>query len=326
MKKCRFSHNIVIPEVENGHRGFGLLVSCQTKIYRGQKSLDFLNNCKNGGILPKFTEVSKTVLKEVNWSSETIRQKRLARLDLAISEQHDRISKNKFKFQQILDSYFGSLSKFEISKVVYTCFNFVQKLEYRNDRSRNAKLEKLRSYRTPKFENIKITNLSDFEIPQNILKILQFGSELSVGGKPDDFRILLELEKLMSKWENYATSMGISEVDKFIAKGDFIHSFKLLKKCFGSKDDSKVLSKFLNSHPDLVLIKVDKSKNLCFLNRVDYEQKLKNEFPSDKYVELDKNPLAKDLAKFQKLIKTMEPFIPKMEFFKLTPIPALKSA
>ena len=73
--------------------------------------------------------------------SETIRQKRLARLDLAISEQHDRISKNKFKFQQILDSYFGSLSKFEISKVVYTCFNFVQKLEYRNDRSRNAKLE-----------------------------------------------------------------------------------------------------------------------------------------------------------------------------------------
>ena len=54
--------------------------------------------------------------------------------------------------------------------------------------------------------------------------------------------------------------------------------------------------------------------------------KLKNEFPSGKYVELDKNPLSKDLAKFQKLIKTMEPFIPKMDFFKLTPIPALKSA
>ena len=94
---------------------------------------------------------------------------------------------------------------------MYTCFNFVQKLEYRNDRSRNAKLEKLRSYRTPKFENIKISNLSDFEIPQNILKILQFGSELSVGGKPDDFRILLELEKLMSKWENYATSIHEGE-------------------------------------------------------------------------------------------------------------------
>ena len=326
MKKCQFSHNNLISTVENGHRGFEFLISCQTKIHRAQKSLEFLNNCKTRGILPKFTEVSRTVLKEVNWSSTTIRNKRLEKLDLAISEQEDRISRNKTKFQNILNSFFHSLPKFHVSKIVYSCFNFVQKREFRIDRNRRAKFEKLSSYRSPKFENIVITNLSDIEIPNEILKILRFGSEISVGGKPDEFRILLELEKLMSKWMSHATNVGVSEVDRFIAKGDFIHSLKLLKKCFGSKDDSKVLSKFLNSHPDLVLIKVDKSKNLCFLNRVDYEQKLKNEFPSDKYVELDKNPLAKDLAKFQKLIKTMEPFIPKMDFFKLTPIPALKSA
>ena len=326
MKKCHFSQNNLIPDVENGHRGFGLLVSCQTKIYRGQKSLVFLNNCKNGGILPKFTEIPRSVLKEVNWSPATIKQKRLEKIDLAISEQEDRISRNKTKFQNILDSFFGSLSKFQISKTVYSCFNFVQKQEYQNDKSRNAKLEKLRSFRTPKFENVKITNLSDFDIPKNILEILKFGSEISVGGRPDEFRILLELEKLMAKWEEYATGLGVSEVDRFIAKGDFIHSFKLLKKCFGPKDDSKVLSKFLNSNPDLVLIKVDKSKNLCFLNKSDYEQKLKNEFPCGKYIELDKNPLNKDLIKFQKLIRTMEPFISKSAFQKLTPIPALKSA
>ena len=124
------------------------------------------------------------------------------------------------------------------------------------------------SHRTPKFENILITNKSDTEIPDEILTILKFGSELSVGGRPDDYRILLELEKLMSKWQDYAISNGVSEIDRFIAKGDFIHSFKLLKKCYGSRKDSKILSKFLNAHPDLVLIKVDKSKNLCFLNRV----------------------------------------------------------
>ena len=149
-------------------------------------------------------------------------QKRLEKLDLAISEQEDRIYKNKQKFQNILESFFGSLPKFQISKCVYNCFNYVQKLEIRNDRNRNAKFDKLCSSRSPKFENITITNLSDIEIPNEILKILRFGCEISVGGKPDEFRILLELEKLMSKWMSHATDVGVSEVDRFIAKGDFI--------------------------------------------------------------------------------------------------------
>ena len=326
MKKCQFSHNNLISTVENGHRGFEFLISCQTKIHRAQKSLEFLNNCKTRGILPKFTEVSRTVLKEVNWSSTTIRNKRLEKLDLAISEQEDRISRNKTKFQNILNSFFHSLPKFHVSKIVYSCFNFVQKREFRIDRNRRAKFEKLSSYRSPKFENIVITNLSDIEIPNEILKILRFGSEISVGGKPDEFRILLELEKLMSKWMSHATNVGVSEVDRFIAKGDFIHSFKLLKKCYGSKTDSKILSKFLNSNPNIVLVKVDKSKNLVFLNRNEYDEKLENEFPCGKYLKLDKNPLDKDLAKFQKVIRTMEPFISNSDYAKLKPIPALKSA
>ena len=326
MKICHFSPRQFIPDVENGHRGFGLLVSCQTKIHRGQKSLEFLYNCKKRGISPKFTEVPRTVLKEVNWSQSTVMQKRLEKLDLAISEQEDRIYKNKQKFQNILESFFGSLPKFQISKCVYSCFNYVQKLENRNDKNRNAKFDKLCSYRSPNFENIVITNLSDIEIPNEILKILRFGSEISVGGKPDEFRILLELEKFMSKWMNHAASVGVSEVNRFIAKGDFIHSFKLLKKCYGSKTDSKILSKFLNSNPDIVLVKVDKSKNLVFLNRNDYDEKLENEFPCGKYLKLDKNPLDKDLAKFQKVIRTMEPFISNSNYAKLKPIPALKSA
>ena len=326
MNKCHFSPRQYIPDVENGHRGFKLLVSCQTKIHRGQKSLEFLNNCKKRGTLPRFTEVPRTVLKEVNWSQSTVKQKRLEKLDSAICEQENRIYKNKHKFQNILESFFGSLPKFQISKCVYSVFNLVSRLEYRNDKNRIAKFDKLCSYRSPKFENIVITNLSDIEIPNEILKILRFGSEISVGGKPDEFRILLELEKLMSKWMNYATSIGVSEVDKFISRGDFIHSFKLLKKCYGSKTDSKNLSKFLNSNPSVVLVKVDKSKNLVFLNRSDYEKKLEDEFPSGKYLKLDKNPLDKDLAKYQKVIKTMEPFISNSNFMKLKPIPSLKSA
>ena len=92
--------------------------------------------------MPKFTEIPRSVLKEVNWSPTTVQQKRLEKIDLAISEQEDRISKNKQKFQNILESYFGSLSKFQISKTVYSCFNFNQKQEFQNDKSRNAKLEK----------------------------------------------------------------------------------------------------------------------------------------------------------------------------------------
>ena len=100
----------------------------------------------------------------------------------------------------------------------------------------------------------------------------------------------------------------------------------MLKKCYGSKTDSKILSKFLNSNPSVVLVKVDKSKNLVFLNRNEYDEKLENEFPCGKYLKLDKNPLNKDLAKFQKVIRTMEPFISNSDYAKLKPIPALKSA
>ena len=176
------------------------------------------------------------------------------------------------------------------------------------------------------FENIVLSNLSNVEVPNYISDILKYGSELAIGGSPDNYKILLEIEKLLAKWDSYAEKNGISAMKRFTARGDFIHSFKLLTKCYSSNQDGKKLKRFLNSHPDICLVKVDKSKNLVFLNKSDYEQKLKNEFPDDKYEQLIKDPLQNDLKKFSNILRSMEPFVSKNVYWQMRPIPSLKSA
>ena len=292
--------------MENGlTKEFKVLAFCQTKIHQSIGCLNFLQKCKQYGVLPKFTTIQKSLLNEVNWGKIQIRKKRLEKLDLAIIEQENRLQLNKTKFNQILSRDFSHFSQSAVHRLVSSVFNYVQRQEMRNDRNRKRKLENLCFFQPKKYENIVLSNLSNVEVPNHISDILKFGSELAIGGSPDKYKILLEIEKLVSKWDSYAEKNGISAMQRFIARGDFIHSFKLLTKCFSSNQDGKKLKQFLNSHPDICLVKVDKSKNLVFLNKSDYEQKLRDEFPVEKYEQLKKDPLKNDLKKFSNILRSM---------------------
>ena len=313
--------------MENGlSKEFKVLAFCQTKIHQSIGCLDFLKKCKRFGILPKFTTIPKSLLNEVNWGKIQIRKKRLEKLDVAIIEQENRLQLNKTKFNQILSRHFSHLSQSDVHRLVSSVFNYVQRQEMRTDRNRRRKLENLRFFQPKEFESIVLSNWSNVEVPNYISDILKYGSELAIGRSPDDYKILLEIEKLLAKWDSYAEKNGISAMKRFTARGDFIHSFKLLTKCFSSNHDGKKLKQFLNSHPDICLVKVDKSKNLVFLNKSDYEQKLKDEFPVEKYEQLKKDSLQNDLKKFSHILRSMEPFVPQSTFWQMRPIPSLKSA
>ena len=98
--------------MENGqNQEFKYLTFCQTKIHRSLGCLDFLHKCKKYGVLPRFTEVPKSILNEVNWGKSQIRSRRLDKLDSAIVEQENRLENNKTKFNEILSLHFSHLSK-----------------------------------------------------------------------------------------------------------------------------------------------------------------------------------------------------------------------
>ena len=114
--------------MENGlSKEFQVLTFCQTKIHQSIGCLDFLNKCKQYGVLPRFTEISKSLLNEVNWGKIQIRKKRLEKLDFAIVEQENRLQLNKTKFNQILSRYFSHLSQSAVHRLVSSVFNFVQR-------------------------------------------------------------------------------------------------------------------------------------------------------------------------------------------------------
>ena len=309
----------------NGHH-FNILVRFQTKIHKANGCLKFLNECKSENILPKFTEIPDTVLKYVNWSPSTIIQKRKEKIDIEIVNQLERLHKNKLKFSNFLNNDCSHFSKTQKRNLEFSCIDFVKKIEYRTDRRRDLKLEKLRLTKQPNFEVIKVINFTKVNIPHEINEILKFGSETAVGGTPNDFKILKEMEKLLCKWETYAISKKTCPIKILETKGDLIHNFKQLRKCYSPNDNSKKLTKFLDSHPDILIVKVDKSKNLAILYKKDYEEKLSNEFPYEKYTELNKDPLENDMKSYRALIRDLEPFISKRDFYSMKPVGNLKSA
>ena len=307
-------------------KNFQFLIGVQTKIHQSRENLKFLNTCKMEGLEPKFTHFTKSTLKDVNWSRHTIHQKRMEKISHEITSQNDRLKYNTDKFYNFLNLNFNYLSKTKMRNIMFSVKKIVENSQTKNDLKRAQKLENLRFKKNPNYETIKILNFSEVNIPQNIIKILQYGTEKPVGGTPNSFQLMKEMEKLLKVWTKYARECGVSPMEIFTLKGDLIHSFKLLTKCFPGNNDAKVLKEFLNQNSDIVLVKADKTKSLVFMNSVDYVHKLTEQFPSDKYIKLEKDPLNADLKSYQKLIRKMGPYLSREDKFKIRPISSLKSA
>ena len=87
------------------------------------------------------------------------------------------------------------------------------------------------------------------------------------------------------------------------------------------------ITNFLKANPNIVILPIDKSKNIQVLNRLTYESKLKEEFHNPQvYSKLSKSPLDKELVNFNKTIKIIEPYISKSTFHQIRPQQKLKSA
>ena len=94
---------------------------------------------------------------------------------------------------------FNHLSKTKTRNIIFAIKKIVEKSQSKYDLKRAEKLKKLKCKNEPNFETVKILNYSEIDIPTNIIKILQYGTERPVGGTPNSFQIMKEMEKLLIK-------------------------------------------------------------------------------------------------------------------------------
>ena len=128
--------------MENGHRFLLFLLISQ---YKQKRNCDFLSACRNLKLLPNFTFIRKSELKNVNWSPDTIAQKRNERLNSALILANEKLSLVTMKIESYIKT---NLSDLTIGKRM----NLLKKLELQvktsqkqNDQKRNLKLAKLKN-------------------------------------------------------------------------------------------------------------------------------------------------------------------------------------
>jgi hypothetical protein len=103
-------------------------------------------------------------------------------------------------------------------------------------------------------------------------------------------------------------------------KGSCIQIFTELSKSYGDYLNKKHdIKTFLKKNSDILLCKIDKSKNVSFLDKIEYIKKLDSEFDTLFYEKLTKNSLLDNIKNFNKLIFTMKPYISYRYFYKIKP-------
>ena len=98
------------------------------------------------------------------------------------------------------------------------------------------------------------------------------------------------MKKFLSKWSTYAKKQGFDEFEIFEMRGKCIQFFSELSKCYANKlNEKKEILIFLKKEESFLSLKIDKNKNLCFIDRNEHIKKLINEFENTHYEKLTKS-------------------------------------
>lgn len=303
------------------------IIRLKTKIYRATQHQQFLTECLRQDVCPKFTRFTKEQLSIVNWSPSKLHQERKERVKRALKLQEQNIQ----NFKLTLDNKIAMLTRSfptesSVPNFLKICDRHVKISQKSHDINRDKKLQELISNKKQRFVPINIKNESDLEVPENILYILSKGANHSVGGKPNVYSMLSKFETFFQTWKKHATEKGLDFLTILEVKHRLDVEFHNLRSCFTKSDDLKVLNEYLNEHPEIRVCQEDKTKNLIILPTESYNAKLDNEFANSKFLKLNANPLYEDVKQYNKLLKTMKPFISKKTFNLIRPAYGLKRA
>ena len=91
----------------------------------------------------------------------------------------------------------------------------VYKAAHNSDRKRDLKLFKLTNKSNPKFNEAKIINPTEVEIPPEVLSLLKLGNQFALGGssRNDNSDLYLELNEMFKKFRIDARKSNVKELD-----------------------------------------------------------------------------------------------------------------
>jgi len=302
------------------------IVRQKRKIHRCKEHIRFLSDCITNELCPNFTRFTPEQLSLVNWSPRTLQMKRIERVKLALAEQEQKLNTFLLTLSNLISTLTHSFPNINLRSFLSTCDREVKINQKLDDIKRREKFSKLKKSKNSNFTKVTVINESDVTLPPEILEILSKGTNHALGGTPNVYNMLAHFEKFYQRWADHAKSEGMDTLSMLEIKHKLDIEFHSLRKTYTKSSDLKTLNNFLDAHPEISIVEIDKSKDICILPTAVYQKKLEKEFDSDKFRKLSKNPLKADVELFNKLIKTMKPFLSSSTFHKIRPSYGLKRA
>ena len=102
----------------------------------------------------------------------------------------------------------------------------------------------------------------------------------------------------------------MNKLQIYRVRNRLFNQFDKLLECETDVKNTKILTKFLNDNPDIVLCPVDKGKDLCFLKLEQYKHKLEEAFGDpNRFEKLEYDPIKQNIPNLQKLVRKLKPFV-----------------
>ena len=166
---------------DTGH--LEIRTSSFSRLYRQQKHLEFTLACEQRRLTPAFCKVSYKTAKINKMRSTEVRKFEARRLSDAIKENKEKLIKLENEFESSKNLLFRySNSPQHFSFLLKNIKKSFYKAAHNSDRKRDLKLFKLTNKSNPKFNEAKIINPTEVEIPPEVLSLLKLGNQFALGG------------------------------------------------------------------------------------------------------------------------------------------------
>ena len=252
-----------------------------SKLHRCLKSVEFLEECSKWKLSPKFCRLTKNTIHKNGMEFNTVKRIEMNNLKREFGYQRSRAQKLSREKEEILIQLKGKLSSKVFSSVTSQIDRDISEAQRDSDARRSAKLRKLKQsipLNHDQFNKVQILNHTGVPIPMEIVSLLQYGPDRSIGSSKFDTKTSIEFDKLYRSFAEHARQSGVDEEIIATIQAHCILSRQNLKTCLTEDPRTKVLTDFLKVNPQIRLLRVDKSKDVIFLPTALYHQKLENLF------------------------------------------------
>jgi len=249
-------------------------------------------------------------------------------LNRSLRECRDKLGEKEEKFDKIFKHFcfLNKIDEIDKNELKIDIFNKIKITESSRDTARDKKFQKLKKEKEAKNRiNYKITNLSNEQIPENILNILKRGPTFPCGGSPQKIAPLGEFDNFLAFLKNNKNFKKLPDLAKVHLKAKLVNSHEKLTKAFGHDKSNKYLREFLNRNQNIVIVLADKNHELLIMKREEYFTALIKEFSDPlKFTKLDDDPLEEDYEKFKQLLRSVGEYTNELFYIKNKPIFKLK--